>query len=282
MAFSQLRPLSMGEVLDGAFTLYRRQFASLFLTALLPQLPMIAFMGVYYTMLASPATGAASSPGGSIATALLFMVGLAGTIVGFGCVTFQVARAYTGAPVTTGDALRRGLSRALPLLGAYLVVTILSCFGLIAFVIGALFVWIGAFAITPAVVLERRGPIDAISRSWALIKGAWGEVFLVMFIAYLIAALPGGAVSVISTAIAAIAAHGDSTKMMAGQAVGQVLSQLTQTITIPFSAGALTLLYYDRRVRTEALDVQMMAESLAAAPAPAPASAPPPGTPSWG
>jgi hypothetical protein len=51
--------------------------------------------------------------------------------------------------------------------------------------------------------------------------------------------------------------------------VGQVLAQVAQTLTIPFSAGALVLLYYDRRVRSEALDVQMMAESLAAAPPPA-------------
>ena len=47
MSFSQLRPLSLGEMLDGAFTIYRRQFASLFLTALAPQLPMILLITVY-------------------------------------------------------------------------------------------------------------------------------------------------------------------------------------------------------------------------------------------
>jgi preprotein translocase subunit SecG len=67
-----------------------------------------------------------------------------------------------------------------------------------------------------------------------------------------------------------VMSQGDPDALMAAQAVGQVLSQLTRTLTFPFSLGAMVLLYYDRRVRTEALDVQMMAESLAAAPAPAP------------
>ena len=60
------------------------------------------------------------------------------------------------------------------------------------------------------------------------------------------------------------------------QAAGQVLAGLLRTLTIPFSLGATVLLYYDRRVRTEALDVQMMAESLAA---PAPYGVPQPGYP---
>ncbi|HEV7591256.1 MAG TPA: hypothetical protein VGO40_24300 [Longimicrobium sp.] len=276
MSFSQLRPLSLGEVLDGAFTIYRRQFASLFLTALIPQLPMIAFVALYSGFYASLAAGNGPSGARLAVVLVLLPFALFGTVTGFASVTFQVARAYTGSPVTTGEALRRGLARALPLFWAYVLVAILSFFGLIAFIIGAVFVWIAAFAVAPAVVLERRGPVQAISRSWELIKGAWGEVFLVMFIAYLIAALPGGAVSMFASIGAVVLAHGDPSKMMALQAVGQVLAQVTQTITVPFSAGALVLLYYDRRVRTEALDVQMMAESLPAAPAPVPAA------PGWG
>ena len=36
MALSNLRPLSFGEILDSAFTLYRRNFATFVLTALIP------------------------------------------------------------------------------------------------------------------------------------------------------------------------------------------------------------------------------------------------------
>jgi len=161
------------------------------------------------------------------------------------------------------------------MIGAYIVVFILSMFGILAFFIGFLVVWISAFAVAPAVVLERRGPGEALSRSWQLIKGAWGEVFLVMFIAYMIAALPGFAVGMIVSIGSLLMLH-DPGAMVAVQAVGQVLSQLARTVTIPFSIGATVLLYYDRRVRSEALDVQMMAEGLAAAPHPEQPA------PSWG
>ena len=116
--------------------------------------------------------------------------------------------------------------------------------------------------------------MEAISRSWQLVKGAWGEVFLVMFIAGMIAALPGSAVGMFAMIGGLVVSKGDPDTLMAAQAVGQVLSQITRTLTIPFSLGATVLLYYDRRVRTEALDVQMMAESLPATPAPA--------APGWG
>jgi len=282
MAFSQLRPLSLGEMLDGAFTIYRRQFASLFLTALVPQLPLIVLVAVYYAFLASMAGSAATGFGSTTAIAAVIVVlvlvpfAAVGSATAVGAVTFQVARAYTGTPVTTGEAIRRGLKRSLPMMGAYAVVAILSMFGILAFFIGFVVVWISAFAVAPAVVLEHRGPMEGISRSWQLIKGAWGEVFLVMFIAGMIATLPGTAVSMVAMIGALVVSHGNPDTLMAAQVVGQVLSQIARTVTVPFSIGTTVLLYYDRRVRTEALDVQMMAEALAAAPAPVPAA------PGWG
>ncbi|HKP76132.1 MAG TPA: hypothetical protein VJT67_11360 [Longimicrobiaceae bacterium] len=274
MSFSQLRPLSIGEVLDGAFTIYRRQFASMFLTALVPQIPMIALLTLYYGVLGSLA--GAGAAGSEPSMAALFAMGVGAVILvpaavignatAVGAITFQTARAYTGAPVTTREAIRRGLDRALPLVGAYMVVGFLAFLGFFALIVGMFVVLLGAFAVAPAVVLERRGPVEAMSRSWALVKGAWGEVFLVAVLAYLIAMLPGMAVGMVTTIGGLLLSHGDPSLIMASQAVGQVLSQVARTLTIPFSLGATVLLYYDRRVRTEALDVQMMAESLAAAP----------------
>lgn len=274
MSFSQLRPLSIGEVLDGAFTIYRRQFASLFLTALVPQLPLLALFSVWYGFLSfAGAAGPASEPSTAavatmgISAVILVPLAMFGYVITIGAVTFQTARAYTGAPVTTKEALRRGLSCSLPLVGAYFVVGFLAFLGFFALIIGAIIVMLGAFAVAPAVVLERRGPTEAMSRSWALAKGAWGEVFLLGFIASMIAGLPGFAVNMVTTVVGLLIAGNDPGMMMAAQGVGQVLGQVARTVTLPFSLGATVLLYYDRRVRTEALDVQMMAESLATAPA---------------
>ncbi|HEX8243073.1 MAG TPA: hypothetical protein VF541_06250 [Longimicrobium sp.] len=292
MAFSQLRPLSFGEILDGAFTIYRRQFASLFLTALIPQLPVIAWTGLYALVLAGIGGGmpgsSTYSPGTGvlIAFAVLTLPAIVGGLTAVGGVTYQFSRAYTGQPVTTGDALKRGLRCSAPLFAAYALVGIMAMFGLLAFLIGFFVVLLASFAVAPAVVLERRGPVEGISRSWQLIKGAWGEVFLVVFVASLIAGLPASAVSGTVAIFGMIASHGDPGQAAAYQAAGQVLGGLLRTLTIPFSLGTTVLLYYDRRVRTEALDVQMMAESLSvpAAPygAPAPYAETPAPAPRWG
>jgi hypothetical protein len=114
------------------------------------------------------------------------------------------------------------------------------------------------------VVLERRGPIEAIDRSIALSRNAWLDVFLLLLVVYLITALPGMAVGMFAlVGMGGVLMNGGNEAAMAGiQAAINVLSALVRSITIPFSMACTVLLYYDRRVRTEALDVQMMAESL--------------------
>ena len=56
MPYTHIRPLEFGEVLDGAFALYRRHFVDFFLTALIPLAPF----GIFYARLM--ADGAAFDP----------------------------------------------------------------------------------------------------------------------------------------------------------------------------------------------------------------------------
>ena len=141
------------------------------------------------------------------------------------------------------------------------------------------FALVGCFAFVPAVMLERRGPVESISRSFDLVKGGWGETFLVLLVVYLIVAMPTSIVMVLSFFGGAMSVTGGSENAVAAvQAITQVIGQLLSALTTPFSVAAVVLLYYDRRVRTEALDVQMMAESLATPEA----GAGPAAAPGWG
>ncbi|HET7462451.1 MAG TPA: DUF6159 family protein [Longimicrobium sp.] len=268
MSFSQLRPLSFGEILDGSFTLYRRHFASMFLTALIPHVPYIAWLGLYSITLLGAANTSAADPtavfGSMLGVLALLPLVLICTVIGWGAVTFQVSRAYTGNPVGTGEALRRGLQRALPLIGGGIVWSMMVGVGWMLCFIPAVLVLIMTFAWVPAVVLERRGPIEAIQRSMDLAKNTWGEIFLMQLVVWLITLLPGMAVAMFGMMSGGGMASlgGGAGSISAVQVITQVLSGLVNALTIPFSIGCTVLLYYDRRVRTEALDVQMMAESL--------------------
>lgn len=257
MSFSQLRPLSFGELLDGAFTLYRRHFSTLVLIALVPSIPAI----LIYLLAGAGVFGSAANPMAAVGVAVVIPVSLLASVITWGGLTYFVGRAYTGMPVAAGDALKAAGRRYLPLLAASIIAGIMWTVGFVLCFVPGLFAMCACFAFVAAVMLERRGPIDAISRSIDLVKGAWGEVFLVLIVVYLIAAMPGFAVGA-ATMVASLVVAKDPSRTLMVQAISGVLSQLVNALTAPFSATAMVLLYYDRRVRTEALDVQMMAESL--------------------
>ena len=290
MAFSQLRPLGIGEILDGAFSIYRRHFASLFLTSLIPQAPLLVLSGVYAAVVGPGAAfgsaGKQMDMAGFVAAAVLAPIAILSLVLTMGAVTQQFARAYTGTPITTGEALKKGFQRLLPMTGACILVGLMATLGVFACFVGMIVVLAACFAVAPVVMLERRGPIDSISRSWQLISGGWLEVLVVGFVVFLVQALPGWAVSM-GFAIPAALMGEKSGAGLALYVIGQVLAGLARTLIIPFWLGTKVLLYYDRRVRTEALDVQMMTESLNALPgAPAaPGYGPPPADqpmPRWG
>lgn len=256
MSTNYLRPLSFGEILDGSFTLYRRQFASMFLTGLLAQLPIVA---MYLWMAGVAASGRELSLG--MAMVFTYPAMLVVSVSANAALTWQMSRAYTGAPVGSGPALRVGIGRLLPLLGAYVVVGFAAMVGVIAFLVGALVVMFLSLFVTAAVVLERQGPVDAFSRSVALAKGAMGRVFGVAVVTWVISMLPYFTITMLATFAMGSLAH-EPGQMVMAQYAARAVGQLAASLTLPFSVGATVLLYFDRRVRTEALDVRMAAEAL--------------------
>ena len=295
MSPHNIRPLGFGEILDGAFTLYRRNLAAFLLTALIPIGVMAAVFGVFGV---GAAVAMASGDPAGITGALgaVFMLVIAGALmytVMWGGLTHEASEAYLGRPVTVGDGMRTGFRKALPIIGAGLVATILIAIAVVALmlvagvitavgmgsgspavmvvlgaisVLVALAVYMGIiallFAIVPAIVVENKGPIEAVGRSIDLARGALGRVVGLMVVTILITYLPVMAVTFLTGGFASIA---DPTVVpSAGQVVTQQLLGLgVSVLTTPFLVAVIVLLYFDRRVRTEALDVQMAADSLA-------------------
>jgi hypothetical protein len=141
--------------------------------------------------------------------------------------------------------------------------------GLAALLIG---IWLYVrFALsTPALMLETTskgngypvpiGITESLRRSSRLVTGSWWRVFaillLVMIIVFIVA-------QVVNVPFNLPATFGDGDMFtMAGMSFGAlVISTLggiiSATITAPFSAGATALLYVDRRIRREALDIEL-------------------------
>lgn len=269
MSLSHLRPLSFGEILDGAFVLYRRHFAVFFTTALIPLLPVALLWGAF---------GLVSGGGMDVegtAAAVTFLVAYPVMIVGmllmWGALIHETAQAVEGRPVDRAEAYRTAFRRMLPMLGASILFFFLAGLGLLLLVVPMFLVMIALFAVWQVVVIEERGPLEALSRSRELARGAWGRIFGIQVVSYIIVMIPAMLVGMVTgmAMFGAMMASGDpdAAAGMVGwlTAANNVLSMLVSALTTPFMTAALTLLYYDRRVRTEALDLVLATEELDAA-----------------
>ena len=115
-----------------------------------------------------------------------------------------------------------------------------------------------AYATTTAIVVLEDLPssFDAFSRSWELTRGARLKVFGTVVVAWLISQfLPQLVVGGISGVLGV--AGNDSL-----QPFFVVIASLMGIVLAPILPCALTLLYYDLRVRREAFDLQVLSEQL--------------------
>jgi hypothetical protein len=118
----------------------------------------------------------------------------------------------------------------------------------------------------PAIVLEGHRVLPGLGRSFALTRGAafWrvlGITLAAGFIAGIAGALLGLPFSFIGTAIRALAGQDSVTGEMGVTFVSHLSTLLTGAITTPFVAAVTGLLYIDRRMRLEALDVVLLREA---------------------
>lgn len=287
-----LRPLTLGEQMSGAVRAIRFNPGATLLPAFL-----VGVLTTVVTLLADTAlgTGNATLPANPTAqqvrdaishvgTSLLvtWLVTSLATILLAGLVTVAVSRATLGQRVSLSQSweiLRPALGR---LLLAALLLTAIGALGAVALVVLGLaalsssavlasplvllvaaMVWFGIASVFTSVVavLEGFGPIAALRRSLRLVRGAWWRTFGSLLLAAFVAGLVAGVVAAPFGSLANARANGDS---LFGPALGQVLAD---TITGPFVAAFLVLLYLDRRMRREGLATQLQ-QALHEPPAP--------------
>lgn len=267
-----LRPLGLGEILDGAFTTIR-----LYPKATLGLSAVVATLGALAQFFLTLALRNSSYDNTWIvltaALAGLLINGLA-ILVLTGMLTIVISEAVLGRPIEIGQVWARVRPRILSLIGASILVGLVSTLGTIACIVPGIYLYVALSLTTPALILEGQNISAAMSRSRALVSGDWWRVFGILVLASIIASIIGGVISlpfslasgVSSTFDFTVVPHQPGTGALFLAAVGQILSN---TITAPITAGVTALLYIDRRMRREGLDVAL---ARAAAP-PAPPSA---------
>jgi hypothetical protein len=274
-----LRPLALSEILDGAFTVVREYpKVTLGLSAIVVTTTQLLSFAVSASARLNQGYGDPNSSfgggGSSFSTARIVtaIIGAIGGVILAGMLTSVMGDAVLGRPTTIGETWRKVRPRFWALIFAALVGTIVPVLGLVACIAPGVFLW-GAWSfMTPAVVLERVGVGQSIRRSWRLAVPAWWRVFGIRALATIIASIIAGIIVFPASllAVGSVVASGRASSGAIGLiplAIIAIGSAIGGIITAPFSSGVLALLYIDRRMRAEGLDVtlaQTVAQNTAA------------------
>jgi len=289
---ADLKPMEMGEVLDGAFTLYRRHFG-LFLRLSVAVMWLPVALAVYLRL-----RFAGSGPEqmiGAIQDHLLtgilvvLFVAVAYTLAGLLLTAGSIhiiSASYLGRQPTLGEALSLGASRILPLflvaVGKGLLIFMIGIAGAVGVgilaalgkVVGTavsvllvlaasctllwfvVYVACGYGLTTPVLVLEElSSSFDAFGRSWELTRTFKLKLLGLAVIAYLIANF------VPSAFVGGVGAYAALANPSLQPAV-IVVSALLPIVLAPILPCVFTLLYYDLRVRREGFDLQLLGQQL--------------------
>ncbi len=244
MSLTHLRPRTAGEILDGAFVLYRRHFVVLVAAALLPSVPSMA-----YRMVAAGGV----SPG---AQSVLVVYDTAVTILLWGALVGLCSSAVTGEPVSLGAAYLHAREHFWRLLGISFVSGFWILLGLVLFVVPGVVAFVFLFFSSHVAMIEDAGVLRSVERSWELSRLNRRRVTGVAFVTGVIFILPSLLLG------AGMVMVGEEAPWVVG--MSGLLEILLVSLMYPFLAASATLLYYDCRVRTEALDLQAATERLAA------------------
>jgi regulator of sirC expression with transglutaminase-like and TPR domain len=119
-----------------------------------------------------------------------------------------------------------------------------------------------AFCIGPQlVILEGCGAIAGLRRSWRLVRPSFWRVLGLVLIVGLLTLLFTGLPWALATLAPRLIDRTTTWPWLMIAAVG--LSQIGMVAILPFQIGALTLLYYDLRVRHEGYDIEVQRQHMA-------------------
>lgn len=289
---TDLRPMSAGEILDRAFQLFRGNFAVMFLTGLVTLLPF----GV--------ASGSTAFVGENPVVLVLLVVGFIAavilTVAGWAALGYEAHLIVIGEQPRIGPSIRTGLRLTLRLVFLYILLYLLLIGLMIpvalvgglgvggvsvlpegapsvagAIVVGLVtaavavvmaVIWMSTSTMAFAtVVSEQKGAVHALRRASELSKGARVRITAVSMIAWLISILPMvGIVLLLGMGEAVIQPDVVATQSPVQYYMYQMLVFGVSALTTPLVVSIMVLLYYDRRIRREGYDVEVVSATAGA------------------
>lgn len=302
----ELRPLTLSEILDRTFSVFRSRFW------LFCGIASIGGMVLLLTQIAQLTVQHVARKGGGqekalIASVLISIVVLFVAFLVYGILqaatVYALTAVYLGRAVTIGESMKAAFKRWL----TYILISIWQYFSFCwlplvlmipAFVLIVVFAGSTTSAVTggliillailaglpvgvilgirnmlaiPAALDENRRIRASMRRSKDLAKGAKGRIFVVLLIwgaLYMVVGMLEMPLAIVAGI--AIQKGGEA---IGSQAILLLINFIGHSVVFPVGLIGLTLIYFDQRVRKEAYDLELL---IGETPAPAPVVAAPP------
>lgn len=255
-----LRQMGIGEMIDAAVKLYRRDFLALIGIVAIVLVP-VTFAQVWVTqMMLGPA---ATVPTEEAAIQLL-VVGLIFFAVQFlivqpflvAAVARAAADAYQGEDVSIERTYRYALSRLPAILWITVLTTVVTLIGFILLIIPGIIAFVRLALTPPVLVVEDVRGTKALRRSWNLTKGNFWRLLALLLLSTLIATVGVLIITIPTEVVALMLGPG-------GWPVSALGTTLATVLITPFSMLIIVLFYFDMRIRKEGFDIEVMAQELA-------------------
>jgi hypothetical protein len=261
---TSLRPMSLGELLDRSFFLYRKHFALFVGIIALPHLVVLAFQLI----------GVVIRPRPTMAFTVMTVIWSLGSIVVYlgaaaasqGATVVAVSKVHLGTGTSISDAFAGIKGRILYLALIMIGVGVGVGIGFVLLIVPGVILALMWSLTIPVAVLEDKGLRDATSRSAELTKGNRGRIFVISFLFIVLMYIVIMLWEVPIFAAIGIFARGGPRAMTVlplwTQIAVPVCTFLSQCLVGPLLTIALSLVYYDQRVRKEAFDLQLMMSTI--------------------
>lgn len=245
--------VEVGPTISQSFSIWARNLVPFTLIMLLVMLPELLWGAALMTQL----TPEGLTPG--VARHVGWFV--IGTVVlGFvlqpvaaGAIIYGVFRQLRGEPAGLGACLAAGFRLLLPVLGVAFVSALIVLGGFVLLVIPGIIFSIALFVAVPVAVVEKKGVMDSIRRSFELTAGSRWRIFGVVFV-----------IGIIERVISA----GFEQAVTGGTGAGASLSELKAWLIIVLALGLLfgavsavasALVYHKLKVQKEGADAEALA-----------------------
>jgi hypothetical protein len=276
-----LRPLRVGEILDVCINIFTRNFLTFLRILLVLVIPVQLVSVVVLVSTVNdpdllPRFGSTTtSSNGTISQddfwayfggqMVIVVLTLVLTAIATAACFKAVSDAYLGTRPEWRSSLRFAVRRFHSVLWVTIMAGLLAGLGLIALIAPGVWLFFAWSMAVPALLFEGLKGRRALGRSFRLVRGRWWKTAGTLVAAYIIAALIGG---ILQSVVSALVLTGAGDSVLGVAVVNAVAGGIGQIFTTPFPAAVAAVVYYDLRVRKEGFDLQLMAERLGVTPPP--------------